>query len=250
MVRALSQPGRYGDGETLFLNVAPRGSKSWIQRLTVNGKGRDLGLGGWPLVTLAEAREQAFENRRLARRGGDPVADKPQAKAPTSARPPSARSRRTARGGARRRLRTGPSNRSGVFPVLADLPVDQIGRKDVLRVLSPIWGKKLDISRKLRGRIRAILAWAQVHGFIEHKAAGEAIDGALPSMPTVAAHFRVLPYREVAALDIIEGSKASVASRSALRFLVLTAAPAARFGALGGPRSTRKPASGASRPSG
>ena len=76
MVRALSKPGRYGDGGTLFLNMAPRGSKSWIQRLTVNGKRRDLGLGGWPLVTLAEARDQAFENRRLARRGGDPVADK------------------------------------------------------------------------------------------------------------------------------------------------------------------------------
>ena len=83
MVRALSKPGRYGDGGTLFLNMAPRGSKSWIQRLTVNGKRRDLGLGGWPLVTLAEARDQAFENRRLARRGGDPVADKRQAEAPT-----------------------------------------------------------------------------------------------------------------------------------------------------------------------
>ena len=231
--------------------MAPRGSKSWIQRLTVNGKGRDLGLGGWPLVTLAEAREQAFENRRLARRGGDPVADKPQAKAPTFREA----AQRTFEAN---RSRWSPKTAQNwtqqqerhVFPVLADLPVDQIGRKDVLRVLSPIWGKKLDISRKLRGRIRAILAWAQVHGFIEHKAAGEAIDGALPSMPTVAAHFRVLPYREVAALDIIEGSKASVASRSALRFLVLTAAPAARFGALGGPRSTRKPASGASRPSG
>ena len=114
MVRALSQPGRYGDGETLFLNVAPRGSKSWIQRLTVNGKGRDLGLGGWPLVTLAEAREQAFENRRLARRGGDPVADKPQAKAPTfrEAAQRTFEANRS-RWSPKRRLRTGPSNRSG-----------------------------------------------------------------------------------------------------------------------------------------
>ena len=63
MVKALKEPGRYGDGGTLYLVVAPRGSKSWVQRFTVNGKRRDHGLGGFPLVTLAEAREQAFENR-------------------------------------------------------------------------------------------------------------------------------------------------------------------------------------------
>ena len=108
--------------------------------------------------------------------------------------------------------------------MLADLPVDQIGREDVLRVLTPVWGKKLDISRKLRGRIRANLAGCQAHGYIEHNVAGEAIDGALPSMPTVAAHFRALPYREVgAALDVIDASRASLAAKSALRFVVLTA---------------------------
>ena len=82
-LKALSTPGLHGDGGTLYLHVAPRGSKSWIQRLTVNGTRRDIGLGGWPLVTLAEARDLAFENRRLARRGGDPLADKRRTKAPT-----------------------------------------------------------------------------------------------------------------------------------------------------------------------
>ena len=80
MVRGLTKPGRYGDGGTLFLNIASGGSKSWIQRLAINGKRHDLGLGGFPLVTLAEAREQAFENRRLVRRGGNPLADKRRAK--------------------------------------------------------------------------------------------------------------------------------------------------------------------------
>ena len=223
-VRTLSTPGLHGDGGTLYLRVAPGGSKSWIQRLAIKGKRRDIGLGGWPLVTLAEAREFAFENRRLARRGGDPLADK-RRRVPTF--------REAAR-------RTFEANRSRwspktalnwtqqlerhAFPVLADLRVDQIGREDVLRVLSPIWGVKLDISRKLRGRIRATLAWAQAHGFIEHNVAGEAIDGALPSMPTVGTHFRALPYRDVGvALEVIEGSRASLAARSALRFLVLTA---------------------------
>ncbi len=83
MVKALKEPGRYGDGGTLYLVVAPRGSKSWVQRFTVNGKRRDHGLGGFPLVTLAEAREQAFENRRHAHRGRDPLAHKRRAMTPT-----------------------------------------------------------------------------------------------------------------------------------------------------------------------
>ena len=82
-VRAASKPGLYGDGGTLFLRVAPGGSKGWIQRLTIAGKRHDIGLGGFPLVSLAEARDAAFDNRRLARRGGDPLAAKRKAKTPT-----------------------------------------------------------------------------------------------------------------------------------------------------------------------
>ena len=65
-------PGWYGDGGTLYLCVAARGSKSFVQRLTIDGVRCDLGLGGWPCTSLSEAREQAFENRRVARKGGDP----------------------------------------------------------------------------------------------------------------------------------------------------------------------------------
>ena len=69
------RPGRHGDGGTLFLVVEapPSGSRHWVQRLTVNGRRRDIGLGGWPFVGLAEARDRAFVNRQAARRGGDPV---------------------------------------------------------------------------------------------------------------------------------------------------------------------------------
>ena len=77
--RSLSKPGLHGDGGTLYLAVAPGGSKSWIQRLTIDGKRHDIGLGGFPLVSLAEARHKAFENRRLAWAGGDPRAAKRRA---------------------------------------------------------------------------------------------------------------------------------------------------------------------------
>ena len=168
-IRALREPGRYADGDTLFLRVAPGGSKSWVQRLTIRGRRVDLGLGGYPLVSLAEAREAAFENRRIARRGHDPLAAKRKASVPTfreaaaktfEANRPRWRSGKTAANWTQQMERY-------AFPVLADLPVDQIGREQVLRVLSPIWGRKLDISRKLRGRIRAVLAWCHAHGFVE-----------------------------------------------------------------------------------
>ena len=81
--KSLKTPGLYCAGETLYLCVAPGGSKAWVQRLTIHGKRRDIGLGGFPVVSLAEARERAFDNRRLARAGGDPLALKRKANMPT-----------------------------------------------------------------------------------------------------------------------------------------------------------------------
>ena len=225
-LKALSTPGLHGDGGTLYMRVALGGSKSWIQRLTVGGKRRDIGLGGWPLVTLADARDLAFENRRLARRGGDPLADKRRTKAPTFHE---AAERTFEANRARWRNNKTTSNwlqgmAKRVLPVLGDMRVDTIGREDVLRILTPIWTSRPEIARKLRSRIRAVLAWAQAHGHVEHNVAGEAIDGALPSMPAVKAHFRALPYPEVgAALETVQTSRASVSAKACLRFLVLTA---------------------------
>ena len=76
-MRTLTAPGRYADGNTLCLNIAPGGSKQSVQRLTIGRKRHDIGLGGYPLVSLAEA---AFLNRKLARAGGDPLAEKRKAK--------------------------------------------------------------------------------------------------------------------------------------------------------------------------
>ena len=226
MVRSLTKPGRYGDGGTLFLNIASGGSKSWIQRIAIAGKRHDIGLGGFPLVTLREAREQAFENRRLVRRGGDPLAAKRRTTAPTF-REAAERTFEANRGRWRNNKTTsdwlqGMAKR--VLPVLGDMRVDRIGREDVLRILTPIWTTRPEIARKLRSRIRAVLAWAQAHGHVEHNVAGEAIDGALPTMPAVKAHFRALDHRDVSeALQTIETSRASMAAKACLRFVVLTA---------------------------
>ena len=226
MVKALKEPGRYGDGGTLYLVVAPGGSKSWVQRFTVNGKRRDHGLGGFPLVTLAEAREQAFENRRHAHRGRDPLADKRRVMTPTFEQ--AAQRALEANRGRWRHAKTAAlwntSLATYAHPVFGDRPVDQIGREDVLRVLTPIWSSKPEIGRKVRQRIRATLAWAQAHNYIENNPAGEAINAALPATTALKVHFRALPYPDVgAALDVIEASRASVSARACLRFVVLTA---------------------------
>ena len=69
-------PGRHADGNGLYLFVQPSGTRSWIQRLVIRGRRRELGLGSVVLVSLAEAREKALANRKLAREGGDPLAEK------------------------------------------------------------------------------------------------------------------------------------------------------------------------------
>ena len=111
------------------------------------------------------------------------------------------------------------------FTVVGDMPVERIGREDVLRILTPIWTSRPETARRLRQRIRGVLRWCEAHGFIGHNPAGDAIDGALPAMPKLKAHFRALPYQEVAgALETVDASGSSMAAKLALRFLVLTAA--------------------------
>ena len=70
-IRALSEPGRYADGEGLHLVVSESGAKRWMQRITIRGRRRDIGLGGYPLVSLADARMEALSLRAKARRGED-----------------------------------------------------------------------------------------------------------------------------------------------------------------------------------
>ena len=225
-IKALDSPGLHGDGDTLYLRVAPSGSKSWIQRVAVNGWRRDIGLGGWPVVPLARARQRAFTNRVAISEGRDPLAEKHKASTPTfreaaiktfEANRPRWRNVKTAKNWTQQLERH-------AFTVVGDMPVDRIGREHVLRILTPIWTKSPEAARKVRGRIRATLAWCQAHGYVEHNVAGEAIDAALPAMPAVAAHYRALPYREVAkALATVEASKASLCVKACLWFVVLTA---------------------------
>lgn len=78
-IRNFKEPGRYADGNGLYLIVDPSGAKRWLLRTVVQGRRRDIGLGSARLVPLAEAREKATAYRRIARDGGDPLAEKRKA---------------------------------------------------------------------------------------------------------------------------------------------------------------------------
>ena len=110
------------------------------------------------------------------------------------------------------------------FDSIGEVPLQRIERSDIIAVLSPIWTTKPETARRVRQRIRKVMQYGMAHGWVETNPAGEAIDGALPSMPKVKNHQRALPYSEVpAALDKVAQSQASDASKLCLRFLVLTA---------------------------
>ena len=226
-VKALRDPGRYSDGDGLHLFISKTGGKSWVLRTTVGGRRRDIGLGGYPAVSLAQARQRAFDRREEITNGRDPVAYKRRPATPTfreAARAvhelnkPRWRNERHA-------LAWIQTLQRHAFPEIGDKPIDDIGRADVLKVLTPIWTTRPETARRVRQRMRTIFRWAIANELMEANPAGEGVDGALPPMPKVKAHLRALPYREVEpALKIVDESQASLAAKRCLRFLVLTAA--------------------------
>ena len=225
-VRSVTKPGRYSDGGTLFLRVTPTGTRSWIQRLVIDGKRHDIGLGGFPVIGLAVARERAFANRVTVAHGGDPLAAKQKPKGLTfrdtaertyEAMKPRWRNEKT------------PKIWRGVlakraYPAFGDKPVDKVTREDVLSILAPIWATRPEVARRLRQYIRATLAWCQAHGHVTgDNVAGESIDGALPSMPSIKQHYRALPYSEVPATLEALASGLNTSAKLCLRFVILTA---------------------------
>ena len=226
-VKALRNPGRYSDGEGLHLFIGKNSRKSWVQRITVDGRRRDIGLGGFPTVSLAQARKRASDNREAIGNGRDPVAEKRRPSTPTFSETTYAVHEANIP-----RWRNGSHTSAWIqtlqrhaFPKIGNKHIDKIGRTDVLNVLTPIWSTRPETARRVRQRMRTIFRWAMANELIETNPAGEAIDGALPSMPKVKAHLRALPYQEVgSALKTIDASQTSLASKHCLKFLVLTAA--------------------------
>ena len=225
-VKSLQEPGRYGDGATLYLVVAPGGSRQWVQRLTVRGKQTDIGLGGYPVVGLREAREKAQANRAQARSGADPLLERRRAAVPTfrglaaqhiEALRPSWRN-------AKHAAQWGSTLAAYAHPFIGNRTVDQITRADVIGLLSPIWTEKPETARRVRQRVRAVMARAIALEYIENNPAGEGVDAALAKLPRIKAHHPALPYAQLpAALKAVRESPATPAVALGFEFLALTA---------------------------
>ena len=229
-IRNYKTPGRYPDGATLYLVVWPSGSKSWVQRLTIGGRRIDLGLGGYPTISLAQARRKAQENRSLARSGGNPIAEKREAAMAAAmptfealARQHIAENSHTWRN-AKHRAQWLSTLETYAFPTIGAVKVNEITRKQVVDALLPIWRTKAETARRVRQRIQAVMGRAMALEYIDFNPAGDAINGALARMPRVRAHQRALPYRELpAALQAVLESTATPSVKLAFELLALTA---------------------------
>ena len=226
-VRALNEPGFYADGNGLYLKVIDSGAKRWVQRLLIKGRRRDIGLGSASLVTLAEAREAALVNRKLARSGGDPLRTKKEAEAvltfaeaaehvldlhrPTWRNPKHAQ----------QWINTLSEY---AFPKFGKTLVSDVTTSDVLSALSPIWNTKPETARRVKQRIGTVMKWAVAKGWRQDNPA-DAISTALPKQDaSKKQHRKALPYSEVAAcIDTVKASGAGLTTKLAFEFIVLTA---------------------------
>ncbi|WP_236952760.1 tyrosine-type recombinase/integrase [Methylobacterium phyllosphaerae] len=229
-VRALKAPGRYADGHGLYLIVDPSGAKRWLLRIVVQGRRRDIGLGGAGLVSLAEAREKALTYRKTARDGGDPMAERKKARAtiPTFAEAAElvhAEHEATWRN-SKHAAQWITTLHTYANPHFGTKRIDQIETPDVLRALSPIWLTKGETARRVRQRIGTVLDWAKAAG---HRSGDNPVGGVakgLPKQSERAEHHAALPYADVPAfvarLRGISGQ--GEIGRLAFEFLILTAA--------------------------
>ena len=229
-VRNVKSPGRYSAGETLYLMVWPNGGKSWVQRLSIEGRRTDLGLGPYPTVSLAQARLKARENRSLAKSGGNPLAVKQEeamlAEVPTFealARLHIAENLHSWRN-TKHRAQWLSTLETYAFPTLGSLKVNQITRRHVVGLLSPIWTTKPETARRVRQRVRAVMDRAVALEYVDYNPAGDAIKAALAKQRRVKNHHRALPYGNLpAALHAVRESTASPSVKLGFQLLALSA---------------------------
>lgn len=181
-VKRLCHPGNRGNVavsvggvDGLMLQITPSDARSWMLRCMIGSKRRHIGLGGYPDVTLAQARERAREARELIWQGIDPVE---QRKANKAALATAQRRGLTFTDAMERYLEgklkefSNPKHAkqwratldSYAKPLIGDMPVTDIAVADIQRTLEPIWTTKTETATRLRGRIEAVLAWATVAG--------------------------------------------------------------------------------------
>ena len=240
-VSRLSKPGLHAVGGVpgLALQVLASGGRTWILRAVIGNRRREMGLGGYPGVTLALARESAREARELIRRGIDPIEAAKEAREALKVTPTVAYTFKAAAEAyiaAHEASWRNPKHRDQwtatlknyAYPVMGKLDVAAIELPHVMRVLEPIWIKKTETAKRLRGRIEMVLDWAGARGFREGPNPARwrgHLDKLLakPSKVHRIIHHRALPIDEISAFMTKLRAAEGVGAR-ALEFAILTAA--------------------------
>ena len=229
-----AKPGKLADGDGLFLRTLGSGSSRWVFQYTRDGRTREMGLGGYPGVTLAKARAEAERNRKHLAAGRDPI----EAKTQQRTRKKSQRTFASAAAAYIRAHRRGWANRKHAHqwvstmktyarPVIGETEVAAIQVADVLRILQPLWTSKTETAKRVQGRLENIIDFAAAMGWRtgDNPARWRGhLDKLLPSPSKVrkVRHHPALPYAELPAfwsqLAAHDGTAAD-----ALRFTILTA---------------------------
>ena len=234
-VSAISEPGRYADGNGLYLVIAPGGSKNWIQRIRLDGKRTDKGLGGVGKVTLATARKVATANLAAIQQGVNPFAADYTPPAPAVPAPLSIPTfseavqavydLNRAEWGEATAKRWIARMQQHACPALGDMAVDAITRRDLAALLTPLRREHHETARKVRQGLAKVFRWARANDYRVDDPADDALGELVEKVKHQPEHRESLPYCEVAtAIHKLRFGYSLRVTRLAFEFLILTAA--------------------------
>jgi integrase len=226
-IRNLKQPGRYSDGNGLILDIGKSGRGSWIVRVQVDGRRRDIGLGSLSGLSLGQARDVAAQIRRDAKAGIDVVAvrKREQNIIPTfkaAALKVHAEHKAAWKNG-KHQVQWIRTLEVYVFPIIGDILVSDIEGPVIRDLLAPIWLSKSETARRVRQRIGTVLDWAYAKGYRTTEAPMRSLAKGLPRQPRKSGHFEAMPFADIPAFVASLRERLSV-GRLALELLILTAA--------------------------
>lgn len=221
-----AKPGRHGDGGGLYLLVKPTGARSWLLRVRVEGRRRDIGLGSIAKLSLSEARDEAAKLLKHALNGRDPVTERDRRSfvAKTFRDAAIATHAAKADGWA---VKTADAFLSSLaehaYPTLGDVLVEHIDAADIARALKPIWTSKPAMAVKVRHRIGVVLSYAKASKWRTTDAPMRELGHLLNRQETGGA-MAAMPYADVPAFVASLDEATPTTGRQALLFAIATAA--------------------------